>query len=1334
MNTFFAFAGLEVWHIAGWTMLHYLWLGALVGVVALVSRALLHRAAPNVRYTVALGWLMLLAILPIGIAAWLVGADSPPFQVADPPRRGGVRGGFVDNVEPVATAGSIEPKAIELSDPDSTLAINDADIDTEAATKQSPYSEPSPSPSLIGRGISIAALEQCVPYLPWVWLVGTPMTFALLTAGLVGTKRLRRASRAIDDGPITTLLSRLASSLRITHRVSLAVCDRIASPVLVGIVRPIILLPPAALTGWSPDEIEMVLLHELAHVRRWDNLVNLIQRLIESLLFFHPAVWLISTWVRRERETCCDAFVVGRTLRPHAYAELLVALSAQLCEPSEPGRPRPRFLTVGASSAISAGPLRSRIRRILQLEDDPMLISGKSLTLMLATLFIAATLAVLYLPALGQAEESTTEATESTGKDLHLAAQEKTQKNLKRLIMAVHNNHANRNSLPAHAIYDTDEKPLLSWRVHLLPFLAEEQLYREFHLDEPWDSEHNRKLIGRMPDVFKNPKVVKPGVTNYLAVVGQECVFNGTPAGLTFSAITDGTSKTIAIVEADADSAVVWTKPQDWEFDRSHPVDGLGSVWGDHWYAAWVDGSVRPVDNSEPADAIGHQFTRAGRELKSLQESANRSAAGGPVGEAGSEGLPADPLIGYGPAARAKFPSLDDQKLADVAWKRLRWELEPIGDDDLKRVQTLGYEGGLKVGHGSAVRRRVFGDGFGGGGEAIQVGDILVGLHVWPTTTMKSVAELLSRDDLAELSPLKFYAVRREGDGPAEKNPAGEIMPPADIVITGRVSVQFGSGFGGMGTGPGRTEQTPSIIGPAQSQPATAPSVFSPASATRPASAQGLIVYFFHAEDSLPSRRMKPIVERIAKKFYPVVRFLVMDVAEKPETAKELNVDSVPTCIIVRDRKVINRLVGIQSDKQLHDAISSALNAWTDSPVDRPAAADAAVSNPDVPSHVLPPAEAEAAPPPKSRTRRPRAHDPNTLPLPTNAAPPLVPSGSKSALRYDGKSFDDWRTEWQTELSTKKRLDAVIALAAFGRAGYDKEAVDASLDVAGEYDFNTIDNTGEGSIKNAVLNHLAPYGHAQDMARHWVPNLTARLAKEPQKWQSLAIALLHRLQTDDKDTIAILRSLAEDGPEGVRRAALGALVRSNRLQSGGPQIDDTTQALLTASLKSKDPAVILSALDSLYYQPVPGGIPGTPQLVFQPELVPLLFHSDKKVQQSARYCLARIQEDDAPQVVESLLAILKDDSRQNDHLAAVRALGAIGPHAEPTVPQLERILEKSDDMALRVAAGYAIDAIEKESRGQNQLLQQSNTLSSDEKEQARFIQLMNAESGIQEPN
>src|SRR6185436_13807211 len=226
------------------------------------------------------------------------------------------------------------------------------------------------------------------------------ITFALTATGLMGTRRLNRASRTITDGSIAEALAKLAASLKITRHVAVAVCDRIASPVLIGVLRPIILLPPAALTGYTPDEIEMVLLHELAHVRRWDNLVNLLQRVVESMLFFHPAVWLISSWVRHEREACCDAIVVTRTDHPHAYAELLVALAAQM--------PRSVLFHPAASSAMAAGPLRSRIRRILKLDDDPMLISGKSFALVLAGLLVAATLGVLYVPTIGQAEQPKT--------------------------------------------------------------------------------------------------------------------------------------------------------------------------------------------------------------------------------------------------------------------------------------------------------------------------------------------------------------------------------------------------------------------------------------------------------------------------------------------------------------------------------------------------------------------------------------------------------------------------------------------------------------------------------------------------------------------------------------------------------------------------------------------------------------------------------------------------------------------------------------------------------------------------------------------------------------
>ena len=111
-----------------------------------------------------------------------------------------------------------------------------------------------------------------------------------------------------------------------------------------------------------------------------------------------------------------------------------------------------------------------------------------------------------------------------------------------------------------------------------------------------------------------------------------------------------------------------------------------------------------------------------------------------------------------------KFPSLEEQKLADLAWKRLDLELEPIGEQDLKRVKAVGYDGGVKVVSGTA--------GIQNSAIKIQTGDILVGLHVWPTRSLQDVADVLNRDDLAdELDPIKFYVVRKEMVGGTPDNP-----------------------------------------------------------------------------------------------------------------------------------------------------------------------------------------------------------------------------------------------------------------------------------------------------------------------------------------------------------------------------------------------------------------------------------------------------------------------------------------------------------------------------------------------------------------------------------
>ncbi len=170
--------------------------------------------------------------------------------------------------------------------------------------------------------------------------------------------------------------------------------------------------------------------------------------------------------------------------------------------------------------------------------------------------------------------------------------------NLKQLGLAMANYaDSKQGQLPAHAIYSKDGKPLLSWRVAILPYIEQNQLYNEFHLDEPWDSEHNKKLLVRMPKIYASPqdgKTLKEHTTYYQAFVGNGAFFTGNKFGLRFPAsITDGTSNTIMFVEAS--KAVPWTKPEDIPYDPAKPLPKLGLPDCSYALAVLCDGSVRPI-------------------------------------------------------------------------------------------------------------------------------------------------------------------------------------------------------------------------------------------------------------------------------------------------------------------------------------------------------------------------------------------------------------------------------------------------------------------------------------------------------------------------------------------------------------------------------------------------------------------------------------------------------------------------------------------------------------------------------------------------------------------
>ena len=203
---------------------------------------------------------------------------------------------------------------------------------------------------------------------------------------------------------------------------------------------------------------------------------------------------------------------------------------------------------------------------------------------------------------------------------------------LKQIGLAFHMYHDANGTLPTPDGRGKGDKPLLSWRVHLLPYLEQEALYKEFKLDESWDSEHNKKLIVKIPAVFRGPdaKLAKEGKTNYLAAVGPGLFFKSPGKAARMADILDGTSNTILAVEAADDRAVVWTKPDDLSVDPKDPKKGLVRPGQDGFLALMGDGSVKYLKADIPAATLNALFTRAGGEAVALGPGDERGAGPGP--------------------------------------------------------------------------------------------------------------------------------------------------------------------------------------------------------------------------------------------------------------------------------------------------------------------------------------------------------------------------------------------------------------------------------------------------------------------------------------------------------------------------------------------------------------------------------------------------------------------------------------------------------------------------------------------------------------------------------
>ena len=190
--------------------------------------------------------------------------------------------------------------------------------------------------------------------------------------------------------------------------------------------------------------------------------------------------------------------------------------------------------------------------------------------------------------------------------------------NLRQLELAILNYESVRHQLPAPALATKGGPPGLSWRVAVLPYLGETKLYDQFHLDEPWDSPHNKTLLDKMPAVYRSRiSSLDGGMTTYLAVVGNDAAL-GDPAGTQSTRlrdITDGTSNTVMLVEVNDDRAVPWTKPDDYVWNPENPTSGLDDTYAEVFLAARVDGSVAAFPLSTPGDTLKAMFTKSGGEV-----------------------------------------------------------------------------------------------------------------------------------------------------------------------------------------------------------------------------------------------------------------------------------------------------------------------------------------------------------------------------------------------------------------------------------------------------------------------------------------------------------------------------------------------------------------------------------------------------------------------------------------------------------------------------------------------------------------------------------------------
>ncbi|HZA35037.1 MAG TPA: M56 family metallopeptidase [Vicinamibacterales bacterium] len=361
--------------VAGWTLLHFVWQGTLAALALGFALALVPRRWARGRYVLACVALLGMVALPVITASYI--ARNPSAS----------QGGFL------AAADAAEG-----------MPANDAM--PAASARDSSVGVPPRDGADAGQGVSRGAVRQALPsaWFPWLvasWLAGVCICAIRLAGGWWQTRRLVRHDAFQADEAWVRAVDRLSVRLRLRRHVRLLESARIQVPVVIGSLKPVLLLPAAAMAGLSPEQIEAVLAHELAHIRRHDYLVNLLQSVVETVLFYHPGVWWVSHTIRVEREHCCDDLAVSVCGDALLYARALTSIETL------------RHERIGIAMAASNGSLLSRVRRLLGVR-PPARLAGSGWVVLSLTVILVASAgvagwiggAVCMLPPLSEAAEA----------------------------------------------------------------------------------------------------------------------------------------------------------------------------------------------------------------------------------------------------------------------------------------------------------------------------------------------------------------------------------------------------------------------------------------------------------------------------------------------------------------------------------------------------------------------------------------------------------------------------------------------------------------------------------------------------------------------------------------------------------------------------------------------------------------------------------------------------------------------------------------------------------------------------------------------------------------